>query len=156
MVCISGTALIHTLFIYEISTHPVKRLIWVLLIVMGCLQQGIRGIHYITGEIDSMDGNEDELAEELIIFITFRSRSGEPISFSDAQCSATITYSDDHMLFHETSLSFDSSSAVGKAGGIIIPLSEIPRNDPIDIHVVIHIEGRGTFHWTYPDFQIGT
>jgi hypothetical protein len=134
----------------------VKRFIWVLLVLMGCLHQGVRGIHYITGEIESVDEHGDGTAEEIIIFITFRSRSGEPISFSDARCSATITFSDDHILLYETSFSFDSSSLVGESGGIIIPLSELPSGTAVDIHVLINIEGRGRFSWTHPEYHIGT
>lgn len=133
-----------------------KQFICIVLITVGCLQQGVKGVHYITGEIDSLDENGDGIPEEIVIYITFQNRSGEPVSFYDAECCATITCRDSDTILYETSVSFDASYIVGKDGGIIIPLSGLSHTGAIDITVTIVIEGRGTFQWRKTGYEIGT
>ncbi|MBU7031325.1 MAG: hypothetical protein HXS53_02225 [Theionarchaea archaeon] len=124
--------------------------------MIGCLQQGIKGVHYITGDIDSMDEDGDGIPEKLVIFITFRSRSGEPLSFYDAEYCAIVTCSNGSTVLYERSESFDTSYSIGRGGGIIIPLSEIHASEMMDISVTVNIEGRGTFQWKKPGYQIDT
>ena len=133
-----------------------KQFICIVLVMTGCLQQGIKGVHYITGEIDSLDEDGDGIPEKMVIFITFRDRSGEPLSFYDTEYCATVTCSDGNTVLYERSESFDASYSIGRGGGIIIPLSEIHAPGMIDISVTVDIEGRGTFQWKKPGYQIDT
>ncbi|MBU7042409.1 MAG: hypothetical protein HXS47_02365 [Theionarchaea archaeon] len=133
-----------------------KWFIWVLLIVTGCLQQGIKGVHYITGEIDSIDKDNNGIAEGIHIFIAFRDHDGEALSFSDAQCQATITCSIHQKIIYEKSVSFETSSSVGEGGGIILLFSDPPPAQQFDIDVTVEIEGRGIFQWTKPEYSISS
>ncbi len=116
----------------------------VLCLLVGCLSQGVRGVYYVTVETEPLDDNGDGIGDGITIFLVFRGRDLEPVSFSDAECVATVRVYGENGLMYEKVVSFDSSALVGKGGGIVI-LGEDVQEDYGDVKVVVTIEGRGEF-----------
>ncbi|KYK37044.1 MAG: hypothetical protein HXS48_09330 [Theionarchaea archaeon] len=122
-----------------------KRSLCVLvLLVVGCFEQGVRGVYYVMVETEPFDKDEDGIQEGIMIFLVFRDRELEPVSFYDAECRVVVRVYGDGMVYEKEVL-FDSSGLVGRQGGIVV-LSEDVGVEYGDIVVVVTIEGRGEFH----------
>lgn len=120
-----------------------KRFAFILILCcMGC--QGISGVYHVTMKTEPYDGDGDGVQDGITIFLVFRDRELEPVSFYDAECTAVITVYGDGILY-EKEVFFDSSELVGKAGGGIVILSEEAGIEYGDVLVVVTIEGRGDF-----------
>lgn len=120
-----------------------KRFAFILILCcMGC--QGISGVYHVTMKTEPYDGNGDGVQDGITIFLMFRDRELEPVSFYDAECTAVIRVYGDGVLY-EKEVFFDSSELVGKAGGGIVILSEEVGIEYGDVLVVVTIKGRGEF-----------
>jgi len=95
-------------------------------------------------ETEPFDKDEDGIQEGIMIFLVFRDRELEPVSFYDAECRVVVRVYGDGMVYEKEVL-FDSSGLVGRQGGIVV-LSEDVGVEYGDIVVVVTIEGRGEFH----------
>ena len=118
-----------------------KRLILVLL-VTGCLYQGVASVYYVTIETEEIDKNGDGVQDGVNLFLVFKNREFEQVSFYDAECRATVKVYQGEMVYEKEVL-FDSSELVGRAGGIVITCEEVSGTG--DIKVLVVIEGRGEF-----------
>lgn len=117
----------------------------VLCLLVGCLSQGVRGVYYVSVETEPLDENGDGIGDGITIFLVFRDRDLEPVSFSDAECVATVRVYGGNGLMCEKVVSFDSSALVGKEGGGIVIVGEEVQENYGDVKVVVTIEGRGEF-----------
>lgn len=132
-----------------------KRLILiVVLLVTGCFYQGVQSVYYVTVETEAIDEDGDGVQDGVSVFLVFKDREFEPVSFYDAECRATIkVYKGDKMVYEEVVL-FDSSEMVGRAGGgIVIDSEEVSGTG--DIRILVVIEGRGEFRSEKKDVDFG-
>jgi len=133
-----------------------KRFAWILVLcVAGCFYQGVKGVYYVTMETESLDADGDGVQDGITVFLVFRDRDFNVVSFYDAECRAVVRVYDDHGLVCEKEVSFDSSELVGKAGGGIPVVVSNGDNKYGDITVVVYIEGRGEFHTEKKNVKLG-
>ena len=120
-----------------------KRFIWiVVLCVAGCFYQGVKGVYYVSVETELLGQDGDGMQNGVIVFLLFRDREFNVVSFDDADCTAVIKVYSSEGLVCEKEVLFSSSAMVGEqGGGIPIVVSE----GVYDIEVVVRIEERGEF-----------
>ncbi len=106
--------------------------------IVGCFQQGVKGVYYVSVETESLDVDGDGIQDGITVFLVFRNRNFEEVSFYDAECTAKIRVYGEGLVY-EKEVSFDSS------GGSFEILSEEAGMEYGDISVVVRIEGRGEF-----------
>ena len=128
-----------------------KRLILVLL-VTGCLYQGVASVYYVTIETEEIDKNGDGVQDGVNLFLVFKNREFEQVSFYDAECRAIVRVYQGEIVYEEEVL-FDSSELVGRAGGIVITCEDVSGTGDIQVSVVI--EGRGEFRSEKKDVDFG-
>lgn len=122
-----------------------KQMLCVLvLLVVGCLEQGVRGVYYVMVETEPFDKDGDGIQDGITVFLVFRNRELEPVSFYDAECRVVLRVYGNGVVY-EREVLFDSSELAGRQGGIVV-LSEDLGVEYGDIAVVVTIEGRGEFH----------
>lgn len=130
-----------------------KRLVLLVLLVTGCLYQGVASVYYVTVETEEIDENGDGVQDGVNLFLVFKNREFEQVSFYDAECRATVrVYQGDEMVY-EKEILFDSSELVGRAGGIVITTEDVSGTGDIQVFVVI--EGRGEFRSEKKDVNFG-
>lgn len=127
-----------------------KRLLCIVVLVMGCLEQGVRGVYYVTVETEPY--YEEGAQEGVMVFLVFRDRDLEPVSFYDAACRVVVKVSSDGMMYEKEVL-VDSSGLVGRQGGIVIKGEDVGVAYG-DVVVVVVIEGRGEFHAEKKDVKL--
>lgn len=129
-----------------------KRVLLLVLCVVGCFQQGIKGVYYVAVETEQY---KDGVQEGVTVYLVFKGRDMEPVSFYDAECRAVVKVYGDGVVYEKEVL-FDSSELVGEAGGgIVITKEEVGFTGLVDITVVVTIEGRGEFRSEKRDAKIG-
>ncbi|MBU7010972.1 MAG: hypothetical protein HXS46_09800 [Theionarchaea archaeon] len=129
-----------------------KRFIWiVVLCVAGCFYQGVKGVYYVTMETELLDEDGDGVQDGVIVFLLFRDRDMNVVSFDNAECTTVIKVYNSEGLVSEKEVSFSSSAMVGEQGGGI-PI--VVEEGVYDIEVVIKIEGRGEFR-TEKEVKVG-
>lgn len=130
-----------------------KRFMWiVVLCVAGCFYQGVRGVYYVSMETEVLDEDGDGVQDGVTIFLLFRDRDMNVVSFGDAECTAVIKVYSSEGLVCEKEVSFDSSAMVGEQGGGI-PI--VMEDGVYDIEVVVRIEGRGEFRTEKKKVKVG-
>ena len=110
----------------------------VVLCVVGCLHQGVTGVYYVTVETEPCTAG-------VTVFLVFRDRDMEPVTFYDGECTAVISVYNTGVVY-EKEVFFDSSTSVGRpGGGITILREEVNNISRGDIKVIVTIKGRGEF-----------
>lgn len=123
----------------------------VILCVAGCFYQGVKGVYYVSVETEVLDEDGDGVQDGVIVFLVFRDRDMNVVSFGDAECTAVIKVYNSRGLVCEKEISFSSSAMVGEQGGGIPVLVE---EGVYDIEVVVKIEERGEFR-TEKEVKVG-
>jgi hypothetical protein len=111
----------------------------------GCLSQGVKGVYYVTVETEPLDVDGNGVQDGISVFLLFKDRNLEPVSFYDAECKVIVRIYDGKNMVYEKEVFFDSSELVGRPGGGI-PLRLGSNSGYGDIRVIVVIAGRGEFH----------